>query len=372
MAGLLETRMQELRPQLSAIDKNMTRACEYGALNFFIDQTNAPDSIVSKEWFERVFATMGREVKIPVIKYDGSVSVTNTRSCVESGAGNTSALMAVTFKTYAVGFSMVPAQYSNNDISYQHDFLRNMEKVSRALAAELDKDALAALEANKTQVFAETLNYTESGDVVQVPWEMRETVLGDMNPLMRANCYNGMIHVIGNAGADSLLRILNQYGEFNEVDRRLQFADKVLHFTNSLTNGGQKYATMYAVENGNVAMFTRVDREALAGTKLANDEWGVTRLPFINHAVGYHLRREVGDQSAVSGAATADLTCAVKESYTFSVDVAYVVAYNSDPATVASPIMKFEVAKSGANPAARPVIIVNSEESPVFTKAVAG
>jgi hypothetical protein len=51
--------------------------------------------------------------------------------------------------------------------------------------------------------------------------------------------------------------------------------------------------------------------------------------------------------------------------------VAFLVAYNSDPTTVANPIIKVEVATPGtANPFAAPVEVVNGQTNPVYTQAV--
>ena len=67
------------------------------------------------------------------------------------------------------------------------------------------------------------------------------------------------------------------------------------------------------------------------------------------------------------------MTCAVKEYFGFSVDVAFVVAYNSDTTHVANPIVKVEVAASGsANPFAAPVEVVNSDAMPIPTKTIGG
>ena len=134
-------------------------------------------------------------------------------------------------QTYAIGFTMVPAAYSNNEISYQHDFMRKMEKTTRALADALDKGAVAALEANKTQVFKTLLNYTQTGNVVQVPTQMATEILGDINPIMRANCYPEYIHLIANAGVDSLIRKLAQHGVYNDVNKRMEYDNKVLHLS---------------------------------------------------------------------------------------------------------------------------------------------
>lgn len=357
--------MQDIRARDPRLDKNMTRPCEYGALDFFIRQTDEPDSIISGDLRERAFASIGRDVAVPVINYDGAVTVSNTRSCTIADDENTSALYSVTWKTYSVGFTMVPAAYMNNDISYDQDFARKIEKVSRALADALDKDAVAALEANKTQVFKDKLNYTVTSNVVEVPTQMATEILGDINPMMRANCYPGLVHIIGNAGIDSLVRKLAQHGVYNDANKRMEYDNKVLHYSNNVENESQKNGTFYAVEGGNVGILTRVDREALRRARADGHEWDVTRLPFIDLPVGSHYYTSVGDQSAIAGAATSDLTCGVKEYFGFSVDVAFIVAYNSDPSTVANPIIKAEIAAAAENtPIATPVYVTNAADFP--------
>lgn len=343
----------------------MTRPCEYGALDFFIEQTNAANSILSPYLRERAFASMGNTVQIPVIEYDGNVQVSNQRTCVIADNENTSALYTIAWVTYSVGFTMVPAAYSNNEISYEHDFMRKMEKISRALANELDKGAVAALEANKTQVFKDLLQYKQVGNVIEVPTQMATEILGDVNPIMRANCYPEMIHIIGNAGVDSLVRKLAQHGVYNDVNKRMEYDNKVLHYTNNVANEEGKNGTFFAAVDGNVGVLTRVDREALRRARANFHEWDVVRLPYIDLPVGSHYYTAVGDQSAIMGDATADLTCAVKEYFGFSVDVAFVVAYNSDPETVANPILKAQIAAAGANtPIGMPVYVTNAAQFP--------
>lgn len=364
--SLVATRLQNWRVENPQFDKNMTRPCEYGALDFFIEQTNANNSIISPNLRERALASMGNTVQIPVINYDGNVQVDNVRSCVIGDNENTSALFTVVWKTYSVGFTMVPAAYMNNEISYEHDYNRKMEKICRALANKLDQDAVAALEANKTQVFKDLLQYTDGGtNVIQVPTQMATEILGDINPIMRANCYPEMIHVIGNAGVDSLVRKLAQHDIYNDVNKRMEYADKVMHYTNNVVNEAGKNGTFFAVADGNVGVLTRVDREALRRTRANFHEWDIVRLPFIDLPVGSHYYTSVGDNSGIAGAATADLTCSVKEYFGFSVDVAFIVAYNSDAATIANPIIKSEIAAANPNtPIGMPVYVTNAAQFP--------
>ena len=361
--SLVATRLQNWRIEDPELDRNMARPLEYGALDFFIEQTNAPNSIINPNLRNRAFASIGNTVQVPVINYDGDVTVSNSRSCVIEDDENTSALYTVVWKTFSVGFTMVPTLYMNNEIDYQHDFQRKMEKICRALATALDPDAIAALSAAKTQVFKDQLQYTVTSNVIQVPTQMATEILGDLNPMMRANAYPQMIHLIGNAGIDSLIRKLAEHGVYNDVNKRMEYDNKVLHYTTQLTNESNKIGTLYAVADGNVGVLTRVDREALRRARSNFHEWDVVRLPFIDLPVGSHYYTAVGDQSAIAGDASADMVCNVKEYFGFSVDVAFIVAYNSDAANVANPIMKAEIAAPATNtPIAMPVYVANAAD----------
>lgn len=363
--SLIATRLQNWRVQNPEFDRNMTRPCEYGALDFFIQQTNAANSIINPKLREKAFSSIGNTVQIPVINWDGDVTVGNVRSCVIPDDENTSALYTVVWATYSIGFTMVPAAYLNNEISYEHDFYRKMEKHTRALADALDKGAIAALEAQKTQILKDKLNYDFSGNVIKVKKEMATEILGDIDPIIRANCYPRTPHIVCNAGVESLVRKLMQHGATNDVNKQLEYAGKIFHYTNNVTNEASQNGTFFAVEDGNVGVLTRVDREALRRTRANFHEWDVVRLPMIDLPVGSHYYTSVGDQSGTVGAATEDLTCALKEYFGFSVDVAFLVAYNSDPSKVANPIIKAQIAAREQNePLGMPVYVTNAAAFP--------
>lgn len=363
--SLIATRLQNWRVENPELDRNMTRPCEYGALDFFIEQTNAANSILSPKLRERAFASIGNTVQVPVINYDGNVTVSNVRSCVVPDDENTSALYTVVWATYSVGFTMVPTLYMNNEISYEHDFNRKMETHCRALADALDQAAIAALEAGKTHKLKDKLNYSFTGNAIEVPTQMATEIMGDINPIMRANCYPKMVHIVGNAGIDSLIKKLAQHGIYNDVNKRMEYENKVFHYTNNVVNEASKNGTFFAIEDGNVGVLTRVDRESLKRTKANFHEWDVVRLPYIDLPVGSHYYTAVGDQSQIAGAASEDMTCNVKEYFSFSVDVAFIIAYNSDLETVANPIIKAGIAARNTNePLGMPVYVTNAAEFP--------
>jgi hypothetical protein len=91
-------------------------------------------------------------------------------------------------------------------------------------------------------------------------------------------------------------------------------------------------------------------------------------MPYINIPVGLHYYESVGDYHAIAGDATTDLTCAKKEYYGFSVDVAFVVAYNSAIATKANPIIAAKIAAGATY--AQPVFVANDASNPVPTQEV--
>ena len=73
--SLIATRLQNWRIENPELDKNMFRPCEYGALDFFIEQTDAPNSIISQNLKDRAFASIGNTVQVPVLNYDSEVAV---------------------------------------------------------------------------------------------------------------------------------------------------------------------------------------------------------------------------------------------------------------------------------------------------------
>lgn len=360
--SLVATRLQNWRIADERFSKNTLRAGRYGALDLFVEQTEAANSIITPELKAKALGSMGNTVQIPVFDKD-TVDVATSRTCVIADNENTSALYTLAFSTLSVGFTMVPASYSNNEFSYEADFNRKMSKIAVALANKLDQLAVAALEAGKTQVFADPLIYTPAGNTIPADWNSREDILSDVATMMVANDYDGQIHIVGNGGIDSLVRKLAQGGLYNAENKQLEYADKVFHFTNNITNASGKYGTLFAVEEGNVGVVARLDRESARQAKTSiGHEWSQVDLG-LGIPVGLHYYAGVGDNSAIAGDASADLTCSVKEYYGFSLDVAFLVAYNNDATKNANPIIKADIAK-GAN-YATPVTVVGT----VSTKA---
>jgi hypothetical protein len=106
--SLVATRLQNWRIENPELDRNMTRPLEYGALDFFIQQTDSANSIINPNLRDRAFASMGNTVQVPVINYDADVTVSNVRSCVISDDENTSAPTQRMWESIADGVKNTP------------------------------------------------------------------------------------------------------------------------------------------------------------------------------------------------------------------------------------------------------------------------
>lgn len=337
---LINTRIQNVRSG-SNLDKNELRPSRYGALDMFMQQTDEPGSIVTEELKTKAETSIGNVLETPVIDFDGGVTIGNVRNAVIADDENTSQMFTLTFATYAWGFTQVPAMFMNNEISLQADFERKFLKYLYKFGSDLDAAAVAALEAAKTQVFADSLTYTVTANELVATYAERENIIGSLNPIMAANDHFGLLHVCGNAGVEDTVQKLAQKDIFNSENKTLEYSDKLLHFTTRIANGAGEFANMFAVQAGSVGLLTRFERESIMGTEMADGTaWGIDTLPMLNMPVGTYYYESRGDQSGIAGAATADLTRGFKQHFGFAVDVAFLTPYNSDPATIANPIVK--------------------------------
>lgn len=342
--SLLATRVQNMRENMANLDKYELRGSRYGALDLFINQTRNQAGIITPELARKAESSIGKTLQVSVIDDDDSVSISNTRSVTIADSENTSQLVTISFATYSFGFTVVPVLFDNNEISMQRDFNAKMMKYLNKLSETLDSDAITQLMALKTQVFNDKLIYGVEGNTVIAPWAQRENIIGDINPLMGANDYYGQIHMVGNAGMESLIRKLAQKGIYNEVNKQLEYSDKVLHFSNRVSNPEGKYASAYAVQEGSVGLLYRFEREVLHNTKAATGhEWSRINLPMLGIPCGTYYYESVGDFNTIAGAASADMTRVRKQHYGFAVDIGFVVAYNSNIANRPQPIMKIAI-----------------------------
>lgn len=356
--SLVLTRTQSMRAN-SNMDKFEYRPSRYGALNAFMVQSNDPAGILTEEMKEKARVSIGSTLETPVIDYDADIAIGNTRELVIADSENTSRMIQINFATYSWGFTIAPAMYMNNEIKIQKDFETKMMKYIYKFAQKLDEAALAVLAANKTQVIKNGLLYDKAGNTINAKWTERENVFGDLDVIMAANDFYGQLHIVGDAGVESIMKKLQQHGLYNDVNKQNEFGNKIVHLTNHVAAAEGKYAQGYAVNSGSLGMLSRFERDCLLGTVSGDGhEWGIATLPLLNMPVGTYFYDSVGNYADIAGAATADMVRTRKEHYGFAVDIAFITAYNSDPASLPSPILGFNISSEDAS-YAKPVFVVN-------------
>jgi len=344
--SLILTRMQNFRAQ-SNLDRWELRASQYGAYDWFLAETNNPNGIITPELLETANRAQGNTLETPVYDLDQSVTINNTRTVTVSDDENTSAMQTITFTTYEFGFTMIPAQYTNNEFGYQRDFNRKLNKYLIKFAETLDTAAVAALSSARTQVLSNTLGkYSFTSNTVAATLAQKTRVLADLHPLMAGNDFYGDLHVIGNPGMDSIVRELAENGQYNSTNNALQFMGKTFHYSNRVSDALNKIATAYATVGGTAGIVSRVDRDSRLRHSTHKHDFDVVNVPLVNLPMGVYRYDDVADKSSITGAATADLTRTKVEAWSWSVDIAFVTPYNSDAANLAGPILKFDVADS--------------------------
>ena len=357
--SLVQTRIQNIRAN-SNLDKFELRPSRYGALNAFMVQSNDPTGILTDELKQKARMSIGSILETPVIDYDADVNIGETRTLTIEDSENTSKMVQITFTTLAWGFTVTPATFMNNEVSIQKDFETKMMKYIYKVAQKLDEMALATLAAKKTQVLKNPLLYTFAGNTVGAKFTDRENIWTDLEVMQAANDFFGQMHIVGDAGVESIMKKIEQKGLYNAVNKQNEFAGKIVHLSNNIVKGVNKFAQGYAIMQGSLGLLTRFERDCLLGTVSGDGhEWGIATLPVLNMPVGTYFYDSVGNYSGIAGDATADMVRTRKEHYGFAVDVAFVTAYNSNPVAQASPILGFEISSENAA-YANPVALVQN------------
>lgn len=351
--SIVATMLQNLRDRDLAMSKNNMRIGEYGALELFLDESRTAGGIITDSLRDKAWLSAGRTLQIPVWDPNGNITVTTSRSCTVADAENTSKLYTVTFSNVSSGFTMVPNLYDNNEFSYEDDWFMKYRTMEDALGNALDELAITALGTAQNHVFAEQLGYTITGNSVQVPYEKRVNIFGDVKGMMRANRYRGDgMRIVGNAGCEAIIRSLQQFGVQNAQNLGREFAGNRLYYTNNVANaeqsGGTTYSgAFYAVAPGMVGFLSRPSRAERNSTKSrVGHEWGTEVLPGLGMEFGYHYYESVGDMSGIASTASADMGCDLKQHFGFSLDVAFITVYNGSLSTISNPIIHADIEAS--------------------------
>lgn len=347
--SLVNTLMQPLRSEyMESLDKNEARPSRYGVWDFANQDGASGASIFDPDIRAKIKRSIGNTVQVPVLDAK-NVAIGNTRSCVIADDENTSQLVSLVFTTLSFGFTMIPGQYMNNDVKYQSDFNRKLRNYLNALGATLDTLGITALENNKNQLWTgiDPAYYPEVLDALQVSQAQKNDYYNNVQSIMETMDFYGSTKIIGSTSGGPLVRRLDNQGAGNGTNESFQLDPYQWFNTNRIPNAAGIQSTHYAVAEGTMAYETRVDPDALMGSRIGDKtSWEVVKVPIPGSAnsieMAAYFDENCADKSGIAGA----LQRTRVESYEWSVDIAFAVAYNSDPATRFSPIVKTEISQT--------------------------
>ena len=344
------TLMQPLRSKYGNLDKNVQRVSQYGALELFKKQTADPTGILTEEDKTNIKNSFGNSVQIPVIDYT-NVTLSNVRSCAMQVGGINSKLVNVTFATVAFGIALAPAMYENNTIGYKTAFTKQLEAGLIKTAALLDTTGTTHLNTNKNQYFPAALTkyYAQVANAFQVPLAAQGDYWNYIPAIMSEMDFGGVTpEVLTDPMGTALVRKLAANGQNNATNTAYQVLNTDYYESNRVTSGAGVRSTQYLVAPGNLGFVNRLDPDSRMGNKsTTGKEWGIARnLPIIGLDMGVLYQSDCSDQSAAQAAGLTGLTATLVESWQYSMDYAFISAYNDRPTTDYSPILKVELLNS--------------------------
>lgn len=353
--SLILTRTQPLRAKYSGeLDKNEYRRSRYGAFDAFLMDTNSVQSIISPEVKAYAADSFGKTVAIPVIDAD-DVSISNVRSCTWAKSENTSKLVELNFATVSFGFRMYPAQHANNDVSYQADFNKKLEKYLLKLAAHLDSLAYSTMNANKNSVWPEDITaiYPQVGDALQVGTAEYDDFYNKIAAIMESFDFYGTQQVVANTLHQPIVRKYVNQGAGNGTNTAFQFAGFEFFYSNRIQNRTEgdtlAKSTLFVAPQGTFGFLNRNDSDSRMGNTAGDGtKWEEVVMPIVNLTMGSTYKSYCSDvANAFKEGETipenvAGLTASMVEEFSFHTDICFLTAYNSAPDEKVSPIVKAE------------------------------
>lgn len=337
--GLTATRLDEYRLsyERSNLDAWEHRLSNYGALATY--QKDTPNLIPGYAELVANRTHQVRTVSIPVLQRK-DVSTASSRTCTAITHEITSAYVTPSWTTLKAGFNMTPAEHKNNYLTYQAVFNNKMLNMQRTFLAALDTLAYTNLNTNITAVIAADGNpYTAVANALVVPAADNELFFNELGQIMMQDDFpSDDVNVVGSPRLQALVREYTAQGAANAENRMFQFGGYNFAYSNRVSVATGYRDTVFAMPSGSLAFLTDIDPDSEIGhSSTDGKEWSSTVLPLLGFEVGVLYQSTCADKSTSHGTG---YEATLSESWMFSFDYSFNVAYNSDSTTYAGPIHK--------------------------------
>lgn len=313
------------------------RLSRYDVFKAFQDNT---EMLIPKAELEAAKKSSRHTTKIPVLN-KMSYSIGDTRACEPADTAVTSAFVQPTYATKKFSFHMTPSYNAENYIAYQEEFAHKFLQGLKAIGEAFDTDAVAALEANLTQVNASSLFGGLVGDTVTVANSLKEEFYKSIPSIMYRNDLSGeRVLDIANPEAQIMYDFLARQGAGNSTNTEYQISNFAPYRSNRVALDAGMAETHYLIPEGHIGVLEWIPEDYRVGRTVSDgDLWTSVVDPIFGLTWGMRYVAKCTDLSGVVGGIS-DLTTAYVEKFEFSIDLAYMTSYSSD---TSSAIFKYNI-----------------------------
>ena len=290
---------------------------------------------------ESVIKSERHPAKIPVLDKYGATVITS-RACTITPDIPVSDFAPITFNT--VGFAASVSKMVNQDnyVSAGEELAWQLRMGWKAIFANLEAQAVAYLEANKTAVNASPTYGALVADAKQVTLALSPDFYKNVPAIMFRNDHFGRTVDAANTEAMTLVDFIQRQGSNNATNLQYQAQPSNFDFrrSNFVTNGANVLETHYLFPKGSFGVLNWVDPDARNNSRI--NEGKLMRMmkdPFFGFNWGVYYYKDCTDESAE----LAGLERTVKEFWEISADFSFNSSYSSDTST---PIYKYELMDS--------------------------
>ena len=343
--SLINTYKMEIRAKIpNPLERDEWRFTRYGLLTAAKEMTESPNSIITTDLKQKAKESEGRDLKIPVYKI-GDVTIKSTRSCNIQDLENTTEMVQVNWVTLVADISMKKAEYHKNEVSYLEDLNKKLLRIDNEFAKAVEQLIYAKLDTEKSIVYNSPLvgtTYPLTANTIQVSPSQQEYFFNDLEAIMEGDDFYSMpFKVLGSTTLKPAVKHWGHQGQSNDENLLYQFDGYDFRFSNHITIGSGKKATGFCMTDGSLGIMTRINVDAEMGNKASDGtEWGKTYMDRFGFEVGVMYKSKCDDLSGQQG--LEHLTASMVEKWQFSIDVALLTPYNSDPNNLPGVIKKFE------------------------------
>ena len=317
------------------LDRNENRISTKGLLVAAQQGGQSMASILPTNIQDLAQRSFNRTMNVPVMDKFETTLLTGRPVAISTTTG-TSAMSAVSFTTTGFNITLNPAYYENNFITAQDDFNKQLSAGVEKVERHIEDLIVTGLDANLNQQYASTLaetDYGVSSNVIQVTKAQKFLFIEDMATILEENDFtsNDMI-VVAKTGYKSTVMYVDNQGEYNSVNEAYQLSGKNFYFSNRIAGGGG-LAEIYFMPQGTIGLITRNDFDSQARRKTSDGKsWDIVMLGENGLMFDVYSYEAAEDLNAVDASTTGNTRTKV-EKYSFALDVAIVLPYNSNAGT---------------------------------------